>query len=995
MATEPQDSNADQIFRRRALSEAARYGSDPWVFVRELLQNARDADAREVIITTSLDGSSATSRSRITCRDDGCGMTYEHARRYLFALYASSKDADHAQAGKFGIGFWSVLRLAPTSITVRSRAATGEAWAVRMDGSLEGSRAVDPDPAGFVDTGTEVVLELSAESAGNLGAEAFRAARRYGRFLTRRDDLEQPLRVTVDGRSANAEFSLPTPCSVFRGQGFRGAVGLGEEPRVELFAQGLFVRSASSLRDLEEDAEASKSAATEDALAGMPSLAPRILIDSAELDLLLARSDVRYDKHMRRVLGRTEKELTRLIQKQLQAIRPQPWYRPLLGALRDRIEPFLSRRFAAAGAVGAMLGLTALWWLPIDRIDFGREAGRPQPTTSAREHKPVQGSEPPSSDAGRRLQSATQPYPSTASNTDSPEVQSGDRPRFFPYSDLARSYRGPHLGGLRADRSRAAILYEPATATPFFNALVVELRGARWATSKVSEALPRYREAPCQRDCLRVSLLIAAGPTPLRIPVATGHRLEASSVRLDGESLPVYETDEGEAVLLASDRRAGHLEYRSGPAPGVASAPPQQAQTARTAHASPASELADIAVAMRPLPIETRVRRALDYVARRVSYDRSPTTVRAYARAVHDHSSFVEAALAVGAGDCDVQNGVLLELLRLSEVEARLALGYVGIGGTVAAGLHAWVEYRDAGGRWSVADASSSADPEINRSSGAASQPLAANRPAGVLLPGRVAAGLEPSPDTPAQVAAVAFLLVLLGSAAWMVRRRLTGAIELGADENLAALLGGALQHPQAFAGLPAMFHGRFVPLAGRADAISLHRARRLGAKNRLFRTSRGSALARRAAARGIPVIDAATPEGRVLSLALGAIDLDRWSKLLRHAVDTRLCQSINARLDGLNAPWRLRESTGLPEPWVEIALEDLRLGQRLILLDTSHLEFAPARHLLPQQPDAAAFTVLDVLLHRIDMADAQRARILAAFAETAVAGRAGLGSCR
>jgi hypothetical protein len=32
-------------FRARARAEADRYGPDPWVFVRELLQNARDAGA--------------------------------------------------------------------------------------------------------------------------------------------------------------------------------------------------------------------------------------------------------------------------------------------------------------------------------------------------------------------------------------------------------------------------------------------------------------------------------------------------------------------------------------------------------------------------------------------------------------------------------------------------------------------------------------------------------------------------------------------------------------------------------------------------------------------------------------------------------------------------------------------------------------------------------------------------------------------------------------
>ena len=80
-------SDAASNFRERARFEAARYGSDPWVFVRELLQNSRDAGACKMWITVT----QSEGRDRIECRDDGAGMSFEHARRYLFTLYASSK----------------------------------------------------------------------------------------------------------------------------------------------------------------------------------------------------------------------------------------------------------------------------------------------------------------------------------------------------------------------------------------------------------------------------------------------------------------------------------------------------------------------------------------------------------------------------------------------------------------------------------------------------------------------------------------------------------------------------------------------------------------------------------------------------------------------------------------------------------------------------------------------------------------------------------------
>src|SRR5437868_4778294 len=98
------------MFLERARREALRYGSDPWVFVRELLQNGRDAGATAVTFDVDENGGVAS----IVCTDDGSGMTFLHARKYLFALYASSKEADRGAAGRFGVGFWSILRFDPS-----------------------------------------------------------------------------------------------------------------------------------------------------------------------------------------------------------------------------------------------------------------------------------------------------------------------------------------------------------------------------------------------------------------------------------------------------------------------------------------------------------------------------------------------------------------------------------------------------------------------------------------------------------------------------------------------------------------------------------------------------------------------------------------------------------------------------------------------------------------------------------------------------------------
>ncbi len=988
MPTEPRSDD----FRWRARAEAARYGSDPWVFVRELLQNSRDAGAGRVEIEVSRHG----SRDRVTCRDDGCGMSYEHARGYLFALYASSKEDSLEQAGKFGIGFWSVLRFEPSLIVIRSRGERGDAWQVSIDGSLEHVEAAKAD----LGQGTEVVLERPAREGEDLAEQVLAAIRLYGRFVTRRGDPRAPLPVTVNNVSANQELALPPPSAAFRGKGFRGVVGLGPKPEVELFAQGLFVRSAPSLQDLRAAGELYDRSATEDVLAELPSLAPRLLIDSAELDLLLARSDARYDKHLRRILRTAERQLGRLITRQLQALRPQPFYRLWLGALRDRLEPYLGWHLAAATLIGLVLGAAVLMglpaaWLPADWLGSGG-AGEELARRSGAETSGVPFEEEVAPDPAPRPRpgesSPPAPNPLSELSEAGSALSSGQLAALLaapgavatgrrkvdlrPYFDLADRYRGPSPGGLAGDRSRLAMVYQPALATPFFAALVVDqLAGTRWLPSPAAGELPRYPGSSCRRGCFEMQLLVAAGQETLRLPVPTGHRLDPSSVRLDGRRLPVFETASGEALLRrpAGDREGGVVEYLTGPETS-----PRPVPVAAVPADAPA-ELVRVARKIRRRPVADRVRAALDFVAERVVYDRSPAAGRHY-RLAGDEKSFVDVALAAGAGDCDVQSGVLVTLLRLAGVEARLALGYVGVGGTVAPGLHAWTEYRDPDAGWSVADASVTAAGAGDADPSLARLPVEPGS-GGVRFPGGIGRGL------PATVPLAAAALLLAG-VAWALRRRSAAGIELGPSEDLAALLGGALRHPEAFAGLPAMFHGRFVPLLGRRGAISLARARRLGRGNRLFRSSTGSELARRAAARGVPMIDASTEEGRVLSLALGAIDVDQWSRWLERGAGDggRLGRRVHRRLEDLGALFRLREVSGLPQPWLEIALEDLRLGRRQILFDPSHLEYAPVRALLEKEDLAtAAFTLLDVLLHRIELPERERARLLAGFAEDAV----------
>src|SRR5690606_16447656 len=190
------------------------------------------------------------------------------------------------QAGKFGVGFWSILRFDPQSIIIRSQPREGAPWAVRLDGSLERAEHVEPPQR----PGTEILLERP-RGDGRLEHRIYDAVWQSARYLHRRDAPEQALPITINGRAANAEFALEAPSASFRRRSVRGVVGLGRAPRVELFCRGLRVRAAACLEDLVAPA-GRHTARIRVQFPELPAgLAPQALLESDALEVLLSRSD--------------------------------------------------------------------------------------------------------------------------------------------------------------------------------------------------------------------------------------------------------------------------------------------------------------------------------------------------------------------------------------------------------------------------------------------------------------------------------------------------------------------------------------------------------------------------------------------------------------------------------------------------------------------------------------------------------------------------------
>lgn len=972
-------------FRARAQVEAERYGPDAWIFVRELLQNARDAGASAAEITVEEED----GQVRITFVDDGEGMGFEHARRYLFALYASSKERAGDQVGRFGVGFWSILRFEPERITIRSRPrAGGEAWELALGGDLATAVRRTPEMA----PGTAVILERG----GGDGAIARRvrdAAWQNARFLTRKGERGQPLWVRVNGEAQNAPFELAPPSSSFRRGSLRGVVGLGSAARVELFSRGLRVRSAAALDDF-VSAGGRHSDRSRVHFAEIPGrLAPQAILESDHLELLLSRADARENRSLRRLVGLAQRELARLVDRQLDAARPLPFWQRWALALRLRLRASLFLRTALAAALGAGLAVVislALWGDRLgERLWGAGEAG-----------------------AGGGVASA--PAEGGALRVAAPAVGPS---RVGPYGDLAGLYRGPQVDTLEGGSDAATDLtYEPGDGRPHFTALIIERFDASGVpvTSMPRGALTPYVGPTCGGEgCLEVQVTIAAREGLVRIPVPTGHRLDPASLRLDELPRRVFASLHDEPLLVVERPVEGVLRYTTVPA-----APPHRSWSPAGAEALP-DDLRRLARGLRRRPHGERVQRLVEEVGRRVRYSVEPEVAAAHREARRAGDNLFARTLAIGRGDCDVQNALLVALLQEAGVEARLAIGYVGFGGAVSPWLHAWAEHRRGDGPWEVADASAAQGPialEVPPTSGPAAQvgeEAAASHGGSPPLAGDTGAAVEPGSSSAASVAAGAsgdatpppdtvdprrslgVLGVLLGVVgvgvvAVGVQRRVRRQVVLEGSQDLSRLLQGVLQHPEAFRGMPAVFQRPLVPLA-RGAAVSLDDARELARAGRLFRTRARTPLASEAIAAATAVLDDAVADARVVADALGAIDLDAWDALLAGAVPSPLVAAVNAHLDAIGEPWHLLVVPGLGKRARTLDMTLVRLrrhplrGRRVLVVDAADPWLRDAADALGRAPAAARFAALDALADHLDLAPEQRARLLARAARDAL----------
>jgi hypothetical protein len=579
------------------------------------------------------------------------------------------------------------------------------------------------------------------------------------------------------------------------------------------------------------------------------------------------------------------------------------------------------------------------------------------------------------------------------------------------YADLAALYRGPQVDVLTGSGARESPLsFRPTELHLHFAALVFPRVGEA-GQARAPAPAAGYDFATCTegQPCVDVELRLDAPAGPLRLPVPTGHRLVARSVALDGAGFELAAGEDGAAVLVLAAPSKGTLRYKTAPALDPAPAPKEDASELLPA------DLRKMAAGLRRSPLDSRIDVLTEYVAGRVAYSTAPAVASSHRALQADGVNFIARALEIGQGDCDVQNGLLVALLQEAGVASRLAIGFVGQDGQVNPWLHAWAEYRDTDGAWKVADASvlggggvgvrevpggpdmpgEPGGEEPAASGGPAALPTA---PAGpdAPLPAPVAApGVAAPRDSLLRSRALGYGLTLaaatLALAAVLLRGRTRRQLALDASGDLSRLLQGALQQPEVFRAVPAVFERPLVPTAS-GGALSLSQVKALAGRGRLFRTRRRAPLALDARVGDAAVLDDQSPEARAVADALGAIDLDFWDMLLGTARSTPLLEAVTARLRETGEAWQVLASPSLgSEELRSVDLAPLRLrrsahrGKRVVLVGESNPWLLDAAGAFAARPAAAVFAALDYLLDRLDLGAARTATLLQESARAAV----------
>ncbi|HOX45246.1 MAG TPA: ATP-binding protein [Myxococcota bacterium] len=273
-----------------AFQELVHQFTDPFAFLRELIQNSLDAASTRIEVRFLYRGTGADPSAglgTIEVQDNGEGMDERIIDDYLLTLFSSTKEGDRTKIGKFGIGFVSLFALEPELVVVETGRG-GEAWRVRFepDGRFEKARLPEPVEG----TTVRLLKCFSRPAFEELRRQGVEAARFWCKFAE--------CDILADGQPIRQEFTLDAPLAVHhQEEGTELWVGFAEHlpggpddgdlaPQVGLYNRGLTLLEDTRLPGAAAD------------LAGLS-----LRIKSRDLEHTLTRDNVRQDEGYDRLLA--------------------------------------------------------------------------------------------------------------------------------------------------------------------------------------------------------------------------------------------------------------------------------------------------------------------------------------------------------------------------------------------------------------------------------------------------------------------------------------------------------------------------------------------------------------------------------------------------------------------------------------------------------------------------------------------------------------------
>jgi len=924
--------SGSSIFFQRAREEADRYGEDPWVFLRELVQNSRDADATRIDFTVEVDGDGQT----LVCRDNGFGMTRQVIEEYLLRLYASNKEELTSAIGLFGVGFWSVLLFQPDMVRITSGDGR-ECHALEIDCRGHAVRSAPPPARPLA--GTEIVLRRAAgppHDARPLYALVEEKLILFAGHIRPGPGVKQ-LDIYCQGRRLNRSFQPPDVFGRrFRRSEFDGVLGFDTVPSVRLYKGGILVRD---LTGLEEVIPSRRRIRLPESGWG---LYPVIRLNADGIRVLMDRQTIFEDPILHRAVDYCEKELLRLHRRLIRRLFPMDLpnrFTSFWLGFRGRVVALL------AGFVLVLaLGVTGLL---LCRPDF--LGVTPGPPTLAVPAGPGGAAPPTRLTVDRALTG----WDGTFFHAP------GERPVRWDFR-----YQG---GGDHLFRLRSFTGYDPE-------------RGLRPIALDRAEEYPTHPRAV---PVLRITVGVTGREDAFVLPCPPDYTLITESLQHENEApVVLWRSAAGEPVVRTTT--AGRLTYEVMPARETG--PPEGAPDGAGRPDWPPAWQQFIRETL-SLPPPERAARAARQVREHMTYTRDEDVSRRFARSP---GPWLERTIRLGAGDCDVLNGLLVLLLQALDIPARLEAGLVGVDGRAMPVLHAWARCYLTG-EWRTIDVATGYDSHTGESGFPAERVLDAVRPVaepplaeGEGDSGRrslpAAAGSAGESDEPLWIwwLATGLLvgMVWLAGRWWWRRRRPM----VDQPQYIRELFRHHLMYGQTGGALKLQFRPVLPTLGG--GCLSLHQVQQLAGRARLLGARPDCPLVQELHGRR-RMLDASADVVRELVPFLPPVTwLEDWPPVLADPVLSPAWRQVQAELDRLDPGIRLYRRAGsrhFAEACLPFRHDDR--GRFHLQIGDNHPIWTWAEEEIAANGRTGLFAVLEKLTHMMTIRPVRRYRLLAAAA--------------